>query len=327
VSLETGPEARALWIVGPGKAEIRPSAAPAPTPGWVRAQALVSGISRGTESLVFHGKIPGSEHERMRCPFQEGAFTFPVKYGYAMVGWVTDGGMPPGQRIFCLHPHQDRFTVPMEAALPVPGIVTTERTVLAPQMETALNATWDAGLEPGQRVAVVGGGVIGILTAYLCARTEGISATLIDADPGRASIAKTLGIPFALPGQMKDGSCDVVFHASGRAEGLATALGFAAFEGTIVELSWYGADLVPVPLGGAFHSQRLTLRASQVGSVAQPKRGQVSMRQRLEQALALCADPRLDVLVAEETKFDDIPARLSDILGKPGALCHLIRYS
>lgn len=317
--------ALALWTIGPGEVELRPAEPGPPQAGEAQARALVSGISRGTESLVFHGLVPSSERERMRCPLQEGQFPYPVKYGYAMVAAVQAGPQGlVGRRAFSLHPHQSRFNAPAEMLVPVPDAVSSERAALAPQMETALNATWDAGLQPGERAAVVGGGVIGLLTAYLAART--CEVVLIDVNPARRAIAEGLGLKFALPHEA-EGERRTVFHASATSAGLNLALSLCAFEGQVVELSWFGDKPVQVDLGGAFHSQRLTLKASQVGSVAPSRRADFSHRRRLEEALELCADPRLDALVSAETPFADLPARMGAILSDPDTLCHLIRYS
>lgn len=316
--------AQALWIVGPGRAELQPAEPGPPGEGQAQVRALVSGISRGTESLVFHGRVPATEYERMRCPFQEGAFPFPVKYGYAMVGVVEAGPAAlAGRRVFGLFPHQSLFNAPAESLIVVPRGLPTERAVLAPQMETALNASWDARLKPGQRVAVVGGGVIGLLTAYVAARTADV--TLIDNNPGRRAVAEGLGLTFALP-EAAPADCATVFHASGSSEGLNLALSLCAFEGQTVELSWFGDKPVGVDLGGAFHSRRLTLRASQVGTVAPSHRKGWSYRRRLAKALSLCRDPRLDSLVRSETPLAEMPSRMGAVLADPDTLCHLIRY-
>jgi threonine dehydrogenase-like Zn-dependent dehydrogenase len=316
--------ALALWTIGPGQVELQP-AEPGPLgEGQARAHALVSGISRGTERVVFHGLVPPSERERMRCPLQEGQFPYPVKYGYAMVAVVEAGPSElAGRRVFGLHPHQSLFNTPADLLVPVPDDVTTERAALAPQMETALNATWDAGLRPGERVAVVGGGVIGLLTAYLAART--CEVVLIDVNPARRAVAEALGLGFALPGEAT-GDRRTVFHASTTSEGLNLSLSLCAFEGQVIELSWFGDKPVSIDLGGAFHSQRLTLRASQVGAVATSHRADWSHGRRLGEALSLCADPRLDVLVQAETPFADLPSRMGAILDDTDTLCHLIRY-
>jgi threonine dehydrogenase-like Zn-dependent dehydrogenase len=246
-----------------------------------------------------------------------------------MVGRIETGDRT-GERVFSLYPHQSRFIVPANAALAVPDTVPDRRAVLAPQMETALNATWDAAPRIGDRIAVVGGGVIGCLVAYLCGRMPGVAVTLIDTNPDRHAIAERLGVGFAVPESSSNRSaptgCDLVFHASATDDGLNLALSLAGFEATIVELSWYGDTPVRVDLGAAFHSQRLRLISSQVGAVAEARRARWDYRRRLSLALSLCADPRLECLVTEETAFADLPARLPAILGQPGALCHLIRY-
>jgi NADPH:quinone reductase-like Zn-dependent oxidoreductase len=318
----------ALWLVAPGRAELRPAVASFPKPGDLRIRALVSGISRGTESLVFHGRVPTGEWQRMRCPFQEGDFPFPVKYGYALVGVVEDGPVERvGERVFCLHPHQSRVTLPARAALPVPAGVPVERAALAAQIETALNATWDGAPRIGDRIVVVGAGAIGCLVAWLCGRLPGTAVTLVDPDEDRRALAASLGVGFATPSRGLPADCDLVFHASGQADGLDLSLALAGFEATVIELSWYGTTAAAIGLGGSFHSQRLTLRSSQVGSVAQARRARWSPERRLALALSLASDPRLDPLVREETPFHSLPAALPSILGRPGALCHLIRYN
>jgi len=253
---------------------------------------------------------------------QEGDLPYPVKYGYAMVGEGVSGAMT-GRRLFSLHPHQSLFNAPESAVVPVPDDVPTTRAVLAPQMETALNANWDADLQPGERVAVVGAGVIGLLTAYLAARTAEV--VVIDVNPGRRAVAERLGLSFALP-EAATGGRRTVFHTSATGEGLDLALSLCAFEGQVVELSWFGDKRPAVDLGGAFHSQRLTIKASQVGAVSPSRRATYDYNKRLTEALSLCADARLDALVRSETSFTDLPARMGAILSDPDTLCHLIRY-
>ena len=261
----------------------------------------------------------------MRCPLQEGDFPYPVKYGYAMVAVVEAGPDElVGRRVFGLHPHQSLFNAPAGMLVPVPDDVTTGRAALAPQMETALNATWDAELQPGERVAVVGGGVIGLLTAWLAAKT--CDVVLIDVNPARRAVAEALGLDFALPDEAM-GDRPTVFHASATAAGLNRALSLCAFEGQVIELSWFGDRPVSADLGGAFHSRRLTLKASQVGAVAPSRREDWSHKRRLAEALSLCADPRLDVLVQAQTPFIDLPSRMGAILQDADTLCHLIRYN
>ena len=275
--MATGSEQRAeaLWYVAPGKAEIRPEPVAAPGNGAVRVRAVTSALSRGTERLVFSGKVPESEYERMRAPFMSGAFPFPVKYGYAMVGRVEAGPADLKDRfVFALYPHQTVFNLPAENIVALPEGLPPERAVLAANMETALNATWDAAPGPAGRIAVVGAGVLGLLVARLCARMPGTSVTVVDIEPSRAGIAAKLNLAFAAP-DAAPRDCSLVVHTSASEAGLRTSLDLAGNEATVLELSWYGATEVRLPLGGAFHSRRLKLVSSQVGQVAPSRRARV----------------------------------------------------
>lgn len=314
---------RALWITGPGRAELRPEAEPE---GEVMIETAFSGISRGTEALVLAGRVPGSERETMRGPMQAGDFPFPVKYGYAAVGRATRGpsGLV-GRDVFALHPHQDRFAAPAAACLPLPDGVPPERAVLAANLETALNVVWDAGPAPCDRIAVVGAGVVGALVGWLCARLPGSEVTLVDVNPARAELAAALGCGFAAPEVAPEG-CDVVIHASATAAGLATALGAAGTEAAVVEASWYGEGTVAAPLGAGFHSRRLRLVSSQVGRIPAARAARWTHRRRLAAALGLLRAPELDALISGETDFADLADAYEAILDDPGTLCHRVRY-
>jgi threonine dehydrogenase-like Zn-dependent dehydrogenase len=287
----------------------------------VRARTLWTALSRGTERLVFEGRVPEAVAGRMRAPAQEGEFPFPVKYGYCAVAQTEDG-----EAVFALQPHQQAFIAPRAALCPLPEGLPPRRAVLAANMETALNAVWESGAGPGDRIAVVGGGVVGLLVAHLCAGLPGAEIRLIDRDPARAETARALGLAFALP-EAALPDADIVFHASASEAGLALSLSLAGEEAAIVELSWYGETTVAAPLGLAFHARRLRLVASQVGAVAASRRPRWSHRRRLLKALDLLRDPRLDALLTEEVAFDDLPAALPRLLapGAPG-LCTVIRY-
>ena len=321
-------KAQALWYTAPGRAEIRDEIVPAPAEGEVRVRALFGALSRGTEALVSHARVPASEYEQMRAPFMGGHFPFPVKYGYANVGRVEAGPAALlGRTVFALYPHQSLYVLPAEAVVPLPEDVPAKRAVLAANMETALNAVWDGEPGPAPRIAVVGAGVVGALVAWLCGRLPGANVTMIDIDPARAALAQILGVGFAAPGDAA-GDCSLVFHASATAAGLNAALSLAGDEASVIELSWYGQGEVPVRLGEAFHARRLKLVSSQVGRVAPSHRATWTHRQRLEAALALLAEPALDALLAPPIPFAQLPARLPDILSPgSGILCQPIDYS
>jgi 2-desacetyl-2-hydroxyethyl bacteriochlorophyllide A dehydrogenase len=319
--------ARAFWVAAPGRGEIRAEPLPALRDGDVLVRALYSGISRGTEALVFHGLVPTSEYERMRAPFQAGHFPAPVKYGYASVGEVEHGPAHlQGQLVFVLYPHQTRYIVPGGAVHLLPQDVPPARAVLAANMETAINGLWDATPRIGDRVAVVGAGTVGCLLAWLASQIAGCDVELIDTNPHRATIAKRLGVRFVTPSQARE-NADVVVHASGAPSGLAVALRVAAFEATVVEMSWYGSQPVTAPLGEAFHARRLTLRSSQVGHVATAQRARWDTSRRMTLALSMLRDPVLDALITGESHFETLPDVMVELARPaPDTLCHRIMY-
>ncbi|GAA4910227.1 zinc-dependent alcohol dehydrogenase [Streptomonospora salina] len=319
--------ASAFWITEPGAGAIRHAELPPPGPGDVVVRTRYSAVSRGTEALVWRGGVPESQYRAMRAPFQEGGFPGPVKYGYLSVGRVEEGPAHLlGRTVFCLYPHQTRYTVPAEAVTPVPDDVPAGRAVLAGTLETAVNAVWDAAPLVGDRIAVVGGGMVGCAVAGVLAGLPGARVQLVDTDPDRAATAAALGVGFASPEDAAPG-CDAVVHASATEAGLARSLELLAPEGTVVELSWYGDRRVSLPLGERFHAQRLTVRASQVGTVSPSAGGRRGYADRMDLALRLLADPRFDALVTGESPFADLPETLPRLAGgDPPALCHRIAY-
>ena len=323
----TGGEALAFWVTEPGAGEIRRSTLPVRGRDEVTVRTLRSGVSRGTESLVFSGRVPRSQHGAMRAPFQEGDFPGPVKYGYLNVGVVEDGpSRLLGRTVFCLHPHQTAYVVPAAAVTVVPDDVPVARAVLAGVVETAVNALWDAGPLIGDRVAVVGAGAVGCSVARLLVRIPGVTVTLVDVDPGRALVAAALGADFALPDHAT-GACDLVFHTSATSAGLQASLDLLASEGTVIELSWYGDAATSVSLGGAFHSGRLAVRASQVGTIAPARRGRRTTGDRLALALELLGDPAFDCLLSGESPFETLPDVMPRLVSRTlPALCHALTY-
>jgi 2-desacetyl-2-hydroxyethyl bacteriochlorophyllide A dehydrogenase len=320
-------DARAFWVAAPGRGEIRTEPLRSPATGDVLVRTLYSGISRGTESLVFRGRVPPSEFERMRAPFQDGQFPAPVKYGYCNVGEVEDGPADlRGRAVFTLYPHQTRFVVPATAVHVLPQGTPPARAVLAANLETAINGVWDARPHVGDRVAVVGAGVVGCLCAWLVSRIPGCEVELIDRNPSRATVAAALGVRFVMPDTAAH-EADVVIHASGAPDGLTLALELAAFEATVVELSWYGDQAVTLGLGQAFHARRLTIASSQVGNVAPSQRPRWDTRRRMQLALRLLEASALDALISGESDFEELPGVMELLSTRPGdTLCHRVRY-
>jgi threonine dehydrogenase-like Zn-dependent dehydrogenase len=313
--------AHAFWLSAPGRGEIRPISLPEPGRGDVVVRALRSGVSRGTETLAFRGAVPP------RAPFQEGEFPGPVKYGYLSVGAVEEGPAElRGRTVFCLYPHQTAYVVPAGAVTLVPDGVPISRAVLAGTVETAVNALWDAAPLVGDRVAVVGAGMVGCCVARLLARFPAVEVTLVDVDASRAEVAAALEVGFARP-EDAVGGCDLVVHTSATSAGLQRSLELLAPEATVLELSWYGDEEVRLSLGGAFHSGRLGLRASQVGTVSPARSGRRTTGDRLALALELLRDEAFDALLSGESRFDELPAVMARLAaGDLPALCHTITY-
>lgn len=325
----TASSAQACWLIEPGCAELRSETLPEPTTGQVQVRTLHSGISRGTETLVYRGEVPSSEFERMRAPFQVGDFPGPVKYGYNSVGIVEQGPAALlGRVVFCLFPHQTRYVVPADAVHVLPNGVPPARAVILANVETAINALWDATPRLGDRITVVGGGTVGLIVAWLAGQLPGCTVEVVDTQVARRDVAQRLGVDFSMPETARD-EADLVIHTSGRAEGLATALRLAAFEATVLELSWYGQRDVSVALGGAFHSRRLTLKSSQVGQVAAAQRSRWSLQRRMALALSLLTDPALDVLITDVAPFADLPVVLARLAASTSdaTLCQRIDYT
>lgn len=320
-------DAQAFWLREPGVGELRPAPLREPGPGDVLVRTLRSGVSRGTETLVFRGGVPASQYGAMRAPFQDGDFPGPVKYGYLSVGVVEQGPEDlRGRTVFCLYPHQSAYVVPAEAVVVVPDDVPPARAVLAGTVETAVNALWDAAPLLGDLITVVGAGMVGCSVARLLTRIPGVRVTLVDVDAARADVAAALGVGFALPADAAGGR-DLVVHTSATSAGLQQSLDLLAPEGTVIDLSWYGDAEVHLSLGGAFHSGRLGIRASQVGVVAAARRGRRTVSERLALALDLLRDPAFDALITGVSRFDELPdvmARLA--VGSLPALCHTLSY-
>jgi 2-desacetyl-2-hydroxyethyl bacteriochlorophyllide A dehydrogenase len=320
--------AHAFWVAAPGQGEIRTERLPPCAAGELLIRTRYSGISRGTESLVFNGRVPPSEYQRMRAPFQQGDFPGPVKYGYCTVGQVEQGSRAlVGRHVFVLYPHQTRFVVSRESAYVLPDDVPPERAVLAANLETAINGLWDGGAQIGDRIAVIGAGTVGCLVAWLAGQLPGCRVELVDINSHRESVARALGVHFAHP-ETVGREQDLVIHTSGSPAGLALALRIAGFEARVLEMSWYGDQPAPLQLGGAFHSRRLTIQASQVGAVSARQRARWDTRRRMELGLSLLRSPALDILLTGESAFEDLPEVMAQLATAGGdTLCHVIRYS
>src|SRR6201995_4121185 len=253
--------ARALFHTAPRCVEIRDLPTPRPAAGEVLVRTVRSGISGGTERLVYRGEVPAELALDDTIDALGGTFSYPFAYGYACVGEVAESG----QAVFAFHPHQDLFTVPASELIPLPAIDPAAATLL-PLVETALQVTLDAGTGYRDRVIVLGAGVLGLLTSLLLQRA-GWQPLIADPLPWRRAVASSLGVTAAAPAELATEEVPLVIDASGNPEAPALALGLLAHEGTLLVASWFGTKPVVLPLGGAFHRRRLTIRSTQVSTV------------------------------------------------------------
>lgn len=319
--------ASAFWLESPGSGALRDEEIEEPGSGEVLVRTRYTGVSRGTESLVFRGGVPRSEHERMRAPFQVGDFPAPVKYGYLNVG-VVERGAPEliGRTVFTLFPHQSVFVVPEDAVAVVPDAIPARRAVLAGAVETAVNVLWDAAPLVGDRISVIGAGMIGCAVARLAQNVPGVDLAVVDIDGSKSSVCAALGVAYVHPDDAPTDR-DLVVDTSGSQEGLQLALRCAATEGEIVVASWFGDGAVSLPLGAQFHSRRLTIRSSQVGMVAPRRHGSRSLTDRRALALQLLADPAFDALLTGSSPWQQLPSVMAAIAdGRLPALCHTIDW-
>jgi 2-desacetyl-2-hydroxyethyl bacteriochlorophyllide A dehydrogenase len=332
--LEAMLEATAFWIEKPGVGVLRREPLQQPDDGDVLVRTLYTGISRGTETSVFTGHVPQSERERMRAPFQEGDFgdpesagLGPVKYGYLNVGVVEQGPESlTGQTVFTLFPHQSAFVVPADAVTVVPDRIPPRRAVLAGAVETAINVLWDAAPRVGDRVCVIGAGMIGCCVARLLRGILGVDVTLIDVNPARRDVADQLDVRFADAADAPP-ERDIVINTSGSDAGLQLALETVVTDGDVIEASWYGDRPATLKLGADFHSRRLSIRSSQVGAVAARRRGQRTPGQRLELAVQFLSDPAFDALLTADSSWRELPEVMSSLAdGSRTDLCHTIRW-
>jgi NADPH:quinone reductase-like Zn-dependent oxidoreductase len=320
-------DAYAFWLRAPGCGEIRRVTLPQPRCDEVMVRTVRSGVSRGTETLVFRGGVPAGQYAAMRAPYQEGDFPGPVKYGYLNVGVVEQGPSElRGRTVFCLYPHQTAYVVPADAVAVVPHGIPAARAVLAGTVETAVNALWDARPLLGDRVTVVGAGMVGCCVARLLRQFPAVQVELVDVNADRADVAARLDVDFALPADAADGR-DLVVHASATSAGLQRSLELLAAEGTVLDLSWYGDSDVRLSLGGAFHARRLGIRASQVSTLSPARSGRLTTADRLALALGLLRDPAFDALLTGRSSFYELPDLMTRLVdGSLSAVCHTIAY-
>ncbi len=320
-------EARGFWWRSAGAGEILGEPLGVLGQGECLIAARCSSISLGTERLVATGQVPEAMGEAMRCPHMGGAFPFPVKYGYSLVGEVIEGpAWLLGRLVHALHPHQDRCRVAAAEVFEVPEGVTEERATLASNLETAVTALWDARVLVGERALVVGFGIVGSLIARLLASVPGVRLVVADSSPEKLAMAQAMGFEATAPGELS-GGFDLAFHASGSSGGLQASIDQVGFEGRVIEVSWYGSRAVEVHLGATFHSQRKSILCSQVSNLPPHQRGRWDYRRRKALVFDLLKDPGFDAHLTDRIAFEALPGWFSRALADPPvSLAQLVVY-
>ena len=290
-------------------------------------ESLYSAVSPGTERLVFFGKVPSSLWGAMRSPHMAGDFSFPIKYGYSLVGRVVEGPAPLLGKIgHVLHPHQNRCVVPAEDVFIVPEGIPPQRATLASNLETAVNAIWDSGLSLGERVLVVGFGTIGALVARLAGMVPGTEVWVVDRQPEKLELAGKMGFRACPPDGLK-GRFDTAFHASASSAGLQLSLASLGFEGRVIELSWYGTEPVSLSLGEEFHPLRQKIISSQVSSISPRQRSRWDLSRRRKLVFRLLEDRCFDSHLSDVIPFAEISQAYPKILRSPTpGLGYIIKY-
>jgi 2-desacetyl-2-hydroxyethyl bacteriochlorophyllide A dehydrogenase len=303
----------------------------------VAVRAVASGISAGTELLVYRGQVPAD------LPLDlltlAGSFRYPIKYGYASVGRVTAVGaavrdLAPGALVFALHPHQDAYVLPAERAVPLPAGVPADHGVFLANLETAVNVALDAAPRLGETVLLCGLGVVGLLVLQALLRTGVEQVIAVDPLPHRRALAERLGAALAIA-PSDDLAAQVRAHTHGRGADLAVeisgapaALGPAieavADEGTVVVASWYGTKPVPLQLGGHFHRGRVRLRSSQVGHLDPALAPRWDYARRLAVAQRLLTTLPLADLISHRLPFADAPAAFALLDQRPDQALQIV---
>lgn len=316
----------ALWFEDRHTGKIMEETVPPLAADMCLVKAQFSAISSGTERTVFSGDVPPVLHEEMRCPYMGGSFSFPVKYGYSLVGEVVAG--PESllyKRVHVLHPHQTLAAVRCEDLLVLPENLPPARATLISNLETAITAVWDSGVHVGDRALVAGFGIIGSLVARLLSGIPGTEVYVTDSDPHKTGLATRMG--FALYEPLQHPDLDVAFNASATAEGLQSAIDSLGTEGRVIELSWYGTHDVHLWLGDTFHSRRKAILCSQVSTIPAAMRTRWSRQRRRELAARLLCDPVFDQHISHVVRFEELPEVFDRLLTMPSdCLSILVEY-
>ena len=290
----------------------------------VLVKTLYSGISKGTENLVARGKIHKSQFKIMRCPFQDGNFSFPIKYGYINIGEIIDGPISlTGKKIFTLFPHQTVFEISTKNINLIKN-KNAKKYLLTANMETAVNIFWDSQAKKNDRILIVGLGSVGLLTAYFFKLKGYKNLYVSDVNLSKKSIAKKLNLNFIHYNKINNLDC--IINTTSNYDVLNNSFTKLNLDGKIIEASWYGEKVGKLNLGNEFHSKRLRIISSQVSNIPLHMQKKHNYRSRLKIAINALNDDKLLLLINSVSKFENLEKNYISILKDKNIIIHAIKY-
>ena len=330
----------ALVFAAPYRVELQHSTIGSPGPGEVSVRTLVSAVSSGTEMLLYRGQMPPEMRVDESIPALDGAFQYPIKYGYAAVGRVEEKGtgvqdVEVEDLVFCFRPHESAFVCGETDLIKVRNGVEPEDAVFLPTMETAVNLVMDGQPLIGEQVAVFGQGVVGLLVTALLSMTPLSSLVTIDQYEQRREESLALGATCSLSPDKPDlvevlqGSrdyrgADLSFELSGNPAALDMAIKAAGYGGRIVVGSWYGTKESKLDLGGRFHRDRVRLISSQVSTIAPEWSGRWSKARRFDVAWSMIRKLRPSRLVSHAFSLEEAPLAYELLDRDPGSALQVL---
>ena len=321
-------ETSALWHLNTEKSIIKPGHLPRINSNQVLIESRYSLISAGTEKSIAQGFISEKHQPFMQVPYMDGSFSLPIKYGYSVVGKVISEGKYLDRRVHLMHPHQSLIVADIGNVYFISDQLYYSKAALLSNMETIVNAIWDAEISNNEEVLICGFGGIGFLLAETIRMLKSAVVTILDTDDARISLAHKRGFETMMLNDLRREHFATAFNCSGTYGGLNNCIKAVGFEGKVIELSWYGDEMGLVDLGGSFHFNRKKIISSQVSNIPLGKKETWTFVKRKKYAEEVLNQLDLSSYGVNRIPFAEAPQffeklRNNDI---PEDLIHVIDY-